>query len=183
MTGHHLILGEVEDFITGQRLKDTPDERYRQKIARLLIAHRGYRKADIEPRRKLMVQADDRKAIIKIDFVINLSRRTSMIIKFGPGSIVTRRRPVLAASRILVPYQIPVAVVTNGEDAEILDGCSGRILSVGMETIPSRVSLKKIIATNPFESIPKKRAEIESRLVYCYEVDGSCPCDEDICIL
>jgi hypothetical protein len=48
MTGHHLILGEVEDFITGQRLKDTHDERYRQKIARLLVAHKGYRKADIE---------------------------------------------------------------------------------------------------------------------------------------
>jgi hypothetical protein len=69
-----------------------------------------------------VVQADDRKAIVKIDFVINLSSRVGMIIKFGPGSIVTRRRPVLAASRILVPYQIPVAVVTNGEDAEILEG-------------------------------------------------------------
>ena len=114
MNGHHLILGEVEDFITGQRLKDTHDERYRQKIARLLVVHKGYRKADIEPRRKLVVQADDRKAIVKIDFVINLSNRACMIIKFGPGSIVTRRRPVLAASRILVPYQIPVAVVTNG---------------------------------------------------------------------
>jgi hypothetical protein len=183
MTGHHLILGEVEDFITGQRLKDTHDERYRQKIAHLLVAHKGYRKADIEPRRKLVVQADDRKAIVKIDFVINLSGRVCMIIKFGPGSIVTRQRPVLAASRILVPYQIPVAVVTNGEDAEILDGCSGNIISRGIETIPSRVALKKIFADDPFKSIPKKRAEIESRLVYCYEVDGSCPCDEDICKL
>ncbi len=183
MNGHHLILGEVEDFITGQRLKDTHDERYRQKIAHLLVAQKGYRKTDIEPRRKLVVQADDRKAIVKIDFVINLSGRACMIIKFAPGSIVTRRRPVLAASRILVPYQIPVAVVTNGEDAEILDGCSGNILSVGIETIPSRVSLKKIIADDPFDSIPNKRAEIESRLVYCYEVDGSCPCDEDICRL
>ena len=183
MNGHHLILGEIDDFITGQRLRDTHDERYRQKIARLLVTRKGYRKADIEPRTKLMVQADDRKAIVKIDFVITLSSRVGMIIKFGPGSIVTRRRPVLAASRILVPYQIPVAVVTNGEDAEILDGFSGSILSVGLDTIPSRVAMKKIIADNPFESIPKKRAEIESRLVYCYEVDGSCPCDEDICRL
>jgi len=37
MTGHHLILGELDDLITGERVKDTHDERYRQKIARLLI--------------------------------------------------------------------------------------------------------------------------------------------------
>ena len=181
MNGHHLILGEVEDFITGQRLKDTHDERYRQKIAHLLVEHKGYRKPDIEPRRKLAVRADDHKAIVKIDYVINLASRACMIIKFGPGSIVTRRRPVLAASRILAPHQIPIAVVTNGEDAEILDGCSGKILSMGLETIPSRIALKKIVADAPFRPISKERAEIESRLVYCYEVDGSCPCDEDIC--
>jgi len=183
MNGHHLILGELEDFITAERLNDTHDERCRQKIARLLVTHKGYQKADIEPRRKLVVQADDRKAMVKVDFVISLSRRMCMIIKFGPGSIVTRRRPVLAASRLLASYQIPVAVVTNGQDAEILDGLSGDILSRGVATIPSRACLQKFADDHHFKSISKKRAEIESRLVYCYEVDGSCPCDEDICIL
>jgi len=183
MNGHHLILGELEDFITAERLNDTHDERYRQKIARLLVTQKGYQKADIEPRRKLVVQADDRKAMVKVDFVISLSKRICMIIKFGPGSIVTRRRPVLAASRLLTPYQIPVAVVTNGQDAEILDGLSGDILSRGVATIPSRARLQKLADDHHFKSISKKRAEIESRLVYCYEVDGSCPCDEDICML
>jgi len=183
MTGHHLILGELEDFITSERLNDTHDERYRQKIARLLVMQKGYHKADIEPRRKLLVQADYRKALVKIDFVISLSNRMCMIIKFGPGSIVTRRRPVLAASRLLAAYQIPIAVVTNGEDAEILDGQSGDILSWGISTIPSRACLKKIADDYDFKSISKKRAEMESRLVYCLEVDGSCPCDDDICVL
>ncbi len=106
-----------------------------------------------------------------------------MIIKFGPGSIVTRRRPLLAASRILVPYQIPVAVVTNGEDAEVLDGASGRIISRGLEAIPSKGQLMKISFTGLFSRIPAKRAEMESRILYCYEVDGSCPCDENVCKL
>jgi hypothetical protein len=180
---HHLILGDLDDFITGQRLKDTHDERYRQKIARLLVTQKGFRKTDIESRRKLSVQAGNRRAVVNVDFVIRLSERIGMILKYGPGSIVTRRRPVLAASRIIAPYQIPVAVVTNGENAEILDGCSGKVLSEGLETIPSRKALYNVIADNPFESISKKRAEIESRLVYCYEVDGSCSCDEDVCSL
>jgi hypothetical protein len=183
MTGHHLILGEITDFITGKTIIDTHDERYRQKIARLLINHKGYQKNDIKPRKGLLVQAGKNRAVIKIDFLINLSGKVCMIIKFGPGSIVTRRRPLLAASRVLTPYQIPIAVVTNGEDAEVLEGASGRVISPGLETIPSREQLIEIINTDLFSRIPAKRAEMESRILYCYEVDGSCPCDENVCKL
>jgi len=183
MNGHHLILGEVNDFITGAALKDTHDERYRQKIARLLINRKGYLKNNIEPRKSLLVQAGEKRALVKIDFLINLSGRICMIIKYGPGSLVTRRRPVLAASRVLAPYQIPVAVVTNGEDAEVIEGSMGKVLSEGLESIPSKSELQNIAARGDFSVIPAQRVAMESRIVYCYEVDDSCPCDEDICKL
>lgn len=183
MNGHHLILGELKDFITGKILQDTHDERYRQKIARLLVNQKGYLKSDIEPRKNLPVQAGEKRAIVKIDFIINLAGRICMIIKFGPGSLVTRRRPVLAASRVLAPYQIPVTVVTNGEDAEVLEGSGGSVMTVGLENIPSKSELQKIAARAEFKVIPAQRAAMESRIVYCYEVDDSCPCDEDICRL
>ena len=183
MNGHHLILGELNDFITGAALKDTHDERYRQKIARLLVNRKGYRSTDIEPRKELPVQAGIKRAIVKIDFLVKLSGRVCMIIKYAPGSLVTRRRPVLAASRVLVPYQIPVAVVTNGEDAEVLEGSTGSVMAVGLEKIPSKSELKNIAHQDEFKAIPAQRAVMESRIVYCYEVDDSCPCDEDICKL
>jgi hypothetical protein len=50
MNDHHLILGQLVDFITGRIIADTHDERYRQKIARLLVETKGYRKADIRCR-------------------------------------------------------------------------------------------------------------------------------------
>jgi len=183
MAGHHLILGERTDYITGETIIDTHDERYRQKIARLLIDHKRYQKNDIKPRKDLRVRAGEKRAVIKMDFLISISGKVCMIIKFGPGSIVTRRRPLLAASRILVPYQIPIAVVTNGEDAEVVEGASGRVISRGLETIPSRGQLIEIIYADHFNRIPAERAEMESRILYCYEVDGSCPCDETVCKL
>jgi hypothetical protein len=176
-------MGNLDDFITGETLKDTHDERYRQRMARLLVNRKGYVKSDIVPRKNLIVQAGDNRAAIKIDFLVYLSGRTCMIINFGPGSIVTRRRSLLAVSRILEPYQIPVVVVTNGEDAEILDGSSGDVISWGLDTLPSKSQLKEIAAGNNFKPIAADRAEMESRIAYCYEGDGSCPCDEDICIL
>ena len=183
MTGHHLILGKRTDLITGETIMDTHDERYRQKIAHLLINQRGYQKNDIKLRSDLLVKAGDKRAIIKIDFLINLSGKVGMIVKFGPGSIVTRRRPLLAASRVLTPYQIPIAVVTNGEDAEILEGKTGQIISRGLDTIPDKEQLIKRIDANHFKRIPAERVEMESRILYCFEVDDSCPCDDDVCRL
>jgi hypothetical protein len=89
MNGHHLILGELDDFITGNPIKDTHDERYRQQLARLLVNHKGYLKSDIEPHRSLTVQAGENRATIKIDFLIKLYGKVCMVVKFGPGSIVT----------------------------------------------------------------------------------------------
>ena len=104
-----------------------------------------------------------------------------MMIKYGPGSLVTRHRPALAASRMLAAYQIPVVVVTNGIDAEILDGVSGKVMSRGLEAIPDRASLQKRVADQEFASIQPGRAEKESRIAFAFEVDGSCPCDDTIC--
>ena len=46
MSGHHLILGELDDLISGETIKDTLDERYRQNIAELLV-HRGSRRSGL----------------------------------------------------------------------------------------------------------------------------------------
>ena len=181
MDGHHLILGEIDDFITGEPIKDTHDERYRQQLARLLVNRKGYLKSEIEPRKNLIVRAGDHRAGIKVDFLITLADKVSMVIKYGPGSIVTRRRPLLAISRVLESYQIPIAVVTNGEDAEIVEGSTGKVISRGLETIPSKSQLIEMTSENQFKPIAADRAEMESRIIYCYEVDDSCPCDEDIC--
>lgn len=183
MNGHHLILGELVDFITGETLKDTHDERYRQKVARLLVKQKGYLKTDVAPRKELLVKADTKKAILKIDFIITLAGKACMVVKYGPGSLVTRRRAVLAASRLIAPVQVPVAVITNGKDAEILKGVSGEIIAQGLASIPAKPDLEKMVATEAFMTISDEQAEMESRILYCYEIDDRCECDDDICRL
>ena len=183
MNGHHLILGKLTDTITGEILVDTHDERYRQKLARLLVEKKGYRRSDIHSRQSLIARAGSQQALVNIDFVVTLQDRLSMIVKYGPGSIVTRHRSALAASRLLASYQIPVVVATNGEDADILDGSTGRVIDRGLEALPDRERLLAIIEAAAFEPISPHRAQMESRLFYAYEVDGACPCDDTICRL
>lgn len=181
MEGHHLILGKTADFITGEIIEDTHDERYRQNIARFLVNNKLYEKKDIKPRYNLLARAGNKKAIIKVDFLISAGNRICMIIRYGPGSITTRQRPAIAASRLVAGYQIPVVVVTNGVDADILDGLAGKIISNGLDAIPAKPELIKLLETFAFPDIPETRAETESRILYAYDVDGSCPCDNSIC--
>ena len=137
MEGHHLILGETTDFITGKTLKNTHDEEYRQKIARLLVHRLEYDKTDIKPRVPVNIKAGDKSAVVMLDFAVILSDHVCMIIKYGPGSLVTRHRPGLAISRLLAPYQVPVVVVTNGEEADILNGDTGEEMGSGFDALPS----------------------------------------------
>jgi hypothetical protein len=181
MGGHHLILGELGDFISGEMLTDTHDERYRQKIARFLVAEKGYAKADIHPRNLMIVTAGNRKGRLMLDFAVTVDDRTAMVIKYGPGSLVTRYRPTLAISRLVVPYQIPVVVVTNGESADILDGETGKLIGSGFDRVPHRKNLGQRLKRANFSPISSKRAEMEARIVYAFEIDGGCPCDDTAC--
>lgn len=182
MSGHYLILGELTDYITGQTLSDTHDERYRQKLAHWLVEHHGYPKSAITRHHLLTVRADDKEARVPVTYVIHLAGRTAMIVQYGPGSLVTRHRPALAMGRLVASYQVPVVVVTNGEEADILDGFTGHVMGTGLEEIPPKIRLMEIIGRVPWQPITERRAEKEARIVMAYEVDDRCPCDSTICL-
>lgn len=170
----YLMLGELKDYITGETIKDTHDERYKQKLARLLVDDKGYQKNEIKDSSQLLVNAGDKRSVVTIDFMVTLSGRICMIIKYGPGSLVTRRRPALAVSRLISGYQVPVVVVSNGEDAEIIDGSTGKVISHGLDSIPSKPEVLSIAKHADFTPISGKQALMESRIVYAFEIDGSC---------
>ena len=180
---HHLVLGELNDFLTDSVLTDTLDERYLQKIAKHLVINGGFQKTDILSNIGFEIEAGDRKAAMKIDFLIKFQERIVALIKYAPGSLVTRRLSTLGLSRIIKPYQIPIAIITNGEDAEIIDGNTGKVISSGLENLPDKKSLKNQMASFLFKPVKSKTFDQASRIVYACEVDGACPCDSDVCII
>jgi len=175
---HHLVLGELSDFITGEKRIDTHDERYRQKLSKHLVQSLGYAKEDIQQNIVSTVTAGDQSASIRIDFLIDQADKTCMLIKYAPGSLVTRRLSNLALSRVILPYQIPVIVTTNGEDAEIINGL-GKLTGQGIDLIPSKKELEKLDASVSFPAISASLHEKASRIAYACEVDGSCYVNDD----
>jgi hypothetical protein len=176
-------LGTLTDYISGETLDDTLDERHRQLIGHLLVEQKGYRKRQITPRHELEIRIPDKCARLLITYIVKIENRVAMLIQYGPGSLVTRHRPALAMARLVAQYQIPRVVVTNGEQADTLDGSNGQLLKTGLENIPNCDELDRLAQQHPWNAISRERAQMESRILMAYEVDDRCPCDDSTCTI
>lgn len=149
-TGHHFVYGSLQDYLTGSELPDTDDERFRQALARLMVEEKGFAKEELEPR--LVIETCFNNIFVRssIDLTVSLNSQRLFVLRYGPGSLVTREKPALAAARVLdASCCLPLAVVTNGQDAELLETRNGKVLAVGMEAIPSRAQAEQLLATYP----------------------------------
>ena len=183
MCAHELVLGETRDFITGETLVDTIDERARQKIARYLVEEKGFSKNQISVRQEIVLEVDGQTGIFKVDFVITVEGKVCMIIIFGPGSLVSRERPALAAARLCEKYEVPLTIVTNGQTAEVLETGTGTVIAEGLERIPSKAETVDKLETLSFEPLPEERLAKERRILYAFEVLAQRECDEYTCSL
>ena len=183
MCAHHLVLGKTTDYITGQEIVETHDERARQKIARFLVEEKGYLKKDIEVRREIPLNVDGHRATSKVDFLMRVNGKAFAIVIFGPGSLVSRERSTVAAARLVESYAVPFAVITNGKDAEVLETKTGRVIGEDFEAIPSRKEALKKMETLSFDKLPEERLEKEKRILYTFDVLAERECDEFTCSL
>ena len=148
---HHLVYGTLNDHLTGEELVDTDDERIRQQISRMMVDERGYGPDELQPRLKIETLFTRNFVTSTIDLTVAIEGRQTMIVRYGPGSLVSRERSALAAARVLnEAYRIPLAVVTNGRDALLLDTITGGVLAQGMEAIPERSRLEAMLPSLVF---------------------------------
>jgi len=181
--GHHYVYGTLQDFVTGDRIPDTDDERLRQKLARFLVERKGYTKEDLHVRVRHDISCADHSAYSITDIVVVVGGKALMVLRYGPGSLVTRERPALAAARTLqADFCVPLAVVTNGNDAEVLDVRTGRVIGYGLENIPGRDALVKQSVSFDSSPVSARQLEAEKRILMAYDgIEHSCSCTEDWC--
>ena len=178
---HHYIYGTCTDFITGETIVDTDDERCRQDLARFLVEEKGYAKSDLEPRLCIKTLYNGQFVASTIDITVRAVGKRFMILRFAPGSIVTRERSAIAAARVLEPaYQIPLAVVTNCKDAEVLDTYTGKVIRQGLDKIPDMKEAKDLLKSLRFEPFTDEtKKDRERRILNAYDVEICCaggPC-------
>lgn len=175
-SGHHLVYGTLVDYISGEELQDTDDERIRQALAKILVEELGYAKSELEPRLTIDSTFNNIYTRTTIELTIRIKGYRLFILRYGPGSLVTREKAAIAAARILEPeYQIPLAVITNGRDAELLDTREETVLATGMDCIPSREQAEQLLGKSQFLPISDPRQhEMALRILNVFDREICC---------
>lgn len=173
---HHLIYGTLKDYLTDEELTDTDDERIRQEISKMMVEELGYNSNELQPRLCIETLFTRNFVTSTIDLTVELQGKQVMIVRYGPGSLVSRERSALAAARVLNDdYRIPLAVVTNGRDAVLLDTTTTKIIDQGMSGIPNRAKalamLPSLIFLPPQDEEKRMR---EKRILNAFDLERCC---------
>jgi hypothetical protein len=163
-------LDAIVDYATGKALVNIGAEENRQAVERFLIRSKGYRKTDIDIDVDMEIRIADEIYTTRVDLVVVVSGLRFALFKCAAGSLGSREREAVAAARLLDSYQIPIAVVSDGKDAFVLDTVTGKKTGEGLDAIPSREAAIAYLRSVTLLPFPRKRREKEKLIFRSYDV-------------
>jgi predicted type IV restriction endonuclease len=157
------------DYITGQSIPDVGAEANRQAVERFLVASRGYAKTEIAVELPIEIEIDGENYRSAADLAVIIDGKYLMVIKCAAGSLGSREREVLSAARLLVDYQIPLAVVSDGRTALVFDTLTRKKRGEGMNAIPSRSELVDMARDFTFAPLAPEQRKREKLIFRTYD--------------
>ena len=142
----------------------------REVIRDFLLHEKGYSEEDMEVDRQFEIIQDNSRVSLSVDYILTLSSKRFMVIKCCPGALESRERHIVSFARVVDSYQIPFAVVTDGLHARILNAESGKLVSEGLDSIPSRSQAMEILQSTELKPYPAGRMDREKRILLAFEV-------------
>ena len=150
----------------------------KQMIFEFLIKEKLFEPEEIETNPEFKITLGNNEITVHIDFVVNLPTASFMVIQCSSSSLEAWERYVTSFARVIKDYQIPYAVVTDGENAQIIDVLAGRLIGESLDKLFNHQdALNKM---KDFKKIPcpANRLEKEKRIVYAFE-GIKCPTTKD----
>ena len=160
----------IVDFITGETVPDTGAEANRQAIEQLLVNAKGFDKKDIEVDAEIRLTIAGEPYRSQLDLVISVDETRFMAFKCAAGSLGSREREIVAASRLLDRFQIPLSVVSDGLTAIVLDTVSGKKIGEGLDAILSKPAARKHLKKFAPQVLAEKRREKEKLIFRSYDM-------------
>jgi len=146
----------------------------RKMIFYLLTEKKGYQPEDIEKNVIFKVTLGEEISYSSADFVVSVAGKRSMLIKCSSGSLSSRERQAVAAARLLGSSPLPVAVVADPVNAEVLDVATGEVTGEGFGAIPVREQLVKMVSEHQPVQFSAARLEKEKRILLAFDAIRCC---------
>jgi hypothetical protein len=159
----------LTDFITGKEIPNIGAEENRQRVERFLIEKKGYDKEDVEVDADLRFHIGEEMIRSDVDLVVRIQGKPFMIFKCVAGFLGSRHRETLASARLLDAYQIPLSVVTDGKDADVLDTITAKVQGHGLDAIPSKDEGDTYMKEATLQPLAPERLERERIIFRSYD--------------
>ncbi|MDY0131090.1 MAG: type I restriction enzyme HsdR N-terminal domain-containing protein [Desulforegulaceae bacterium] len=160
----------IKDYLTGKEINLTGAEENRQKVMKFLVEEKGFLKSDIKARVEFEILISGEPYKTEIDLLILINKMIVAVFKTPAGSLSSWDREIISGARILLPdYQIPFAIVSDGENAEIFDTVKGEKIGRGIENIPSKEEIQNYLDKNPLTEFPKEKTERQKLVFKTYD--------------
>jgi hypothetical protein len=157
------------DFITGREIPNIGAEENRQVVERFLVEQKNYARQEITVNADLELTIQGEPYRSQVDLVVTVGRRRLMVITCAAGSLASWERQTVAAARLLGEVQVPLAVVSDGRTATVIDAVTGKSLGAGMEAIPSKEDALRELTSARFEPLPEERRAREALIFRTYD--------------
>lgn len=140
---------DIIDLVTGRLLPYHDDEYIRQAAEKLLMEERGWGKdsVGVEYRRSLTVCCEPFE--VRADLVLMADGAPALVMRTARGSLVSREKETIATARLIHDPIVPLSMVFNGDDAELMNSKTGKVLATGLEAVPSPERVAELLAEIP----------------------------------
>ena len=146
----------------------------RKMVSYLLVEKKGYLPEDIEKRVVFEVKLGQETAYSSVDFLISIAGKKAMVIKCAAGSLSSRERQAVAVARLIGSPPVPVAVVADPVNAEVLDVATGKVVGEGFGAIPVRDRIIQILSEYSSKPLSLERLEKEKRILLAFDAIRCC---------
>ena len=160
-----------------ERLAGLDLAQVRSRIIDYLLSRKGYSQEELETEREFRVELPEGPFTVRADIILKEGGVRFMVVKCALSSLESWERHSIAFCRVVEPYQIPYAVITDGERARVMNILKKGEVSEGLESIPSKreaPAIVRALATAPY---PEEKRVKEKRMLYAF--DGiKCPAEK-----
>lgn len=139
-----------------------------KRVVDLLLA-KGYREDEIEVNREFAVELPDSRFTVTADICLKLGERVFCLIKCAMSSPESWERHAVAFGRVAEPYVIPYALVTDSEEARLLEVACGKPAGEGLDAIPPREKALEMLACMENVAYPEEKREREKRILHAFD--------------
>jgi hypothetical protein len=161
-----LILDKIADqeFIETMQLRGI-----KQIIYDALIEEKGFHPEEVQIEPQFSLQLNTCETTVSIDFMVLLEGISFMVIRCVSSGIESWERSVVAFARVIKDYQIPYAVITDGDRVIEINILKKVSIQKSVQELISRKEALRLIRDFQKKPYPDNKIEKEKRIIYAFE--------------